>query len=514
MTGIGLRQMPDMATESATRWLKRLADLDIRTELFIDGSFVPAQSGEHFLSTSPREGAALAQISAAGDVDVDRAVRSGARAFEAGVWAGADPGHRRAVLLRFAELIEANREELALLESIDVGKPISDTLKVDVPLTARTIRWYAEAADKTYDQIAPAPRSALALVTREPLGVVGAVVPWNYALLISSWKIGPALAMGNSVVLKPSEESSLSALLLAQLGSEAGLPDGVLNVVPGLGPVAGAALGRHPLVAKVAFTGSPQVGRQFLSYAAQSNAKQVTLELGGKSPQVVLADVTDLARAASAIAWGIAYNAGQTCNAGSVLIAEASVREEIVARTVEVLASLSVGDPLDEATEIGPLANEKQRDRVGGYLQLAAREGAHFATGGQVGNDHLFVAPAVVENLPPGSRVVREEVFGPVLSVLSATDTADAVRLANAGAFGLAASVWTSDLVTAHTVARALRAGTVWVNTFDASDVITPFGGFKDSGSGRDKSLHALDAYSNWKTTWIDLTEPHAQEPS
>jgi len=501
--------------DGAGGWGARLAATAIRSDLFIDGRFVPALSGERFASVTPRDGTVLTQVAAGSDPDIDRAVRSGARAFDSGIWSAADPADRKAVLLRLVELIESNRDELALLESIDVGKPISDTLAVDVPKTARTIAWYAEAIDKTYDQIAPAPRSVLALVTREPLGVIGAVVPWNYSLLISSWKIAPALAMGNSVVLKPSEESSLSVLLLAQLAAEAGVPSGVFNVVPGLGPVAGAALGRHPLVAKIAFTGSPEVGRRFLAYAAESNAKQVALELGGKSPQIVLADAPDLARAAKAIAWGIAYNAGQTCNAGSLLITEPSVRDELLELTAAVARSIVLGDPLEAATQIGPLVNARQRDRVAGYLELAGNEGGRFLVGGTSSTDHLFVEPAIVDGLTADSRVVREEIFGPVLTVLTAEDAPDAVRIANSGAYGLAASVWTGSLVRAHSIARSLRAGTVWVNTFDASDVITPFGGFKNSGSGRDKSLHALDAYSNWKTTWIDLTDPEpAQEPS
>lgn len=491
----------------AIDWVSRASSLQPRQDAFIGGRFWPAASGERYADRTPRDGAVLAEVAACGAEDVDRAVRSAHDAFTSGVWADADPGERKRVLLRFADLIAEHREELALLESLDVGKPISDTLAVDVPGAARTLRWYGEAIDKTYDEIAPAPRSALALITREPLGVIGAVVPWNYPLIISSWKIGPALAAGNSVVLKPAEDSALSALLLAELGSRAGLPDGVLNVVPGFGPVAGAALGRHELVAKIAFTGSPAVGRRFLTYAGQSNGKQVSLELGGKSAQVVLGDVADLDAAASAVAWGIYYNAGQTCNAGSLLVTVPAIRDEMLDRVAAVAKELVVGDPLEPATQVGPLVSARQRDRVLGYLDTAREEGGRFLIGGPQapGNAGMFVAPTVIDGVAAGARVAQEEIFGPVLVHVGAADPDEAVRVANGTRYGLAASVWTRDVATAHRVARKLRAGTVWVNTFDASDVITPFGGFGESGSGRDKSLHALDACTALKTTWINL---------
>ncbi|HLI45121.1 MAG TPA: aldehyde dehydrogenase family protein [Acidimicrobiales bacterium] len=474
---------------------------------------MPALSGERFAAVAPMDGRVLAEVAACAEADVDRAVRAAYQAFEQGRWSRAHPRDRKATLLRFSQLVRERLEELALLESLDVGKPIGDALAVDVPGAARTIEWYAEAIDKLYGEVAPTARSALAMVTREPLGVVGAVVPWNYPLIIGSWKIAPALAAGNSVVLKPSEEASLSALLLARLASEAGIPDGVFNVVPGQGPVAGAALGRHQLVARIAFTGSPEVGRRFLGYAAESNGKEVSLELGGKSPQIVLADVADLDVAAEAVVWGICYNAGQTCNAGSILVTVPEVREKLLTLVAERASRLVVGDPLDPLTQMGPLVNRRQHERVCGYLKLAAEEGGRFLSpldprSGAIeeGGSSLYVLPTIIDGVKPSARVAQEEIFGPVLVHVAADDTDHAVAIANGTRYGLAASVWTSDLRTAHVVARELRAGTVWVNTFDASDVITPFGGFKDSGFGRDKSLHAIDAFTALKTTWISLS--------
>lgn len=499
----------ELLTRSHEEWRKAADQLACDTRLFIDGAGTDAASGETFASVSPRDQAVLAQVSAAGPEDVDRAVRSARAAFDDGRWRNLDPKERKRILLRWADLIVAHAEELALLDTLEMGKPITESVRIDVVKAAETIAWYAEAIDKTYDEIAPTPHSALALITREPLGVIGVVVPWNYALMIASWKLGPALATGNSVVLKPAEQTSLGALLLARLATQAGLPDGVFNVVPGRGEVAGQALGRHPEVDKIAFTGSAEVARLFQVYAGESNGKQVSVEAGGKSPQLVLADA-DLAAAASAVAWGIFYNAGQTCNAGSRVVVHSSVKDRLLAEIVKVTeATFTVGDPLDPETVMGPIVDTAQLDKVLGYIALGQQEGATVALGGgRAASDSggNFLVPTVLDGVANDSRIAQEEIFGPVLSVITFDgDVDEGIDIANTTDFGLVASVWTRDISVAHKAARALRAGTVWINTFDASDVITPFGGFKATGAGRDKSLHALDAYTALKTTWIDL---------
>ncbi|AXI80365.1 aldehyde dehydrogenase [Peterkaempfera bronchialis] len=501
---------PDPVTALARReeLEKRFAALTPATRLHIGGQQLDAADGAVFDRVSPRDGRVVARVAAGGAEDVDRAVASARRAFDSGRWSGLHPRRRRAVLQRLARLVEEHAEELALLESVDMGKPYTDALAVDLRVTVQALDFYAEAADKRYDEVAPTGPDTLATITREPLGVVGAVVPWNFPLMMAVWKVAPALAAGNAVVLKPAEQSPLTALRFAALATEAGVPDGILNVVPGFGPTAGAALGRHPDVDALTFTGSGEVGRLFMGYSAESNLKQVSLELGGKSPQVVLEDAPDLAVVARAVAGGIFFNQGEVCSAGSRLLVHRSVRDELLELVVEAARQTVVGDPLDPRTQVGALVEEKHLERVLGHVRGAVEDGARTVLGGNqvlAETGGCYLEPTVFDQVDPGMRIARQEVFGPVLSVIGFEDAEEAVRIANGTDYGLAAAVWTRDLSTAHRMSRAIRAGTVWVNCFDESDITVPFGGYAQSGFGRDKSLHALEKYTQLKTTWIKL---------
>ncbi len=495
--------------QKAVDWHQRAAALAPRTNAYIDGRYVPAASGATFPCVNPATGKPIVQVASCEAADIDRAVAGARRAFESGHWSRRAPAARKKVLLRFAELIRKHREELALTESVDMGKPISDALKIDIPAAANCIAWYAEAIDKVYDEVAPTPHESIALITREPAGVVGAIVPWNFPLLMACWKLGPALATGNSVVLKPSEKSPLTALRVAELAAEAGLPEGVLNVVPGFGYTAGEALAMHMDVDCIAFTGSTRVGKMMLEYAGRSNMKRVWLECGGKAPNVVLGDVADLERAAEAAAYGIFFNQGEMCSAASRLIVHESVRETLVEKIVEVGRTMTPGDPLDPKTRLGAIVDQVQLNTVLGFIESGRRDGAELRFGGnraRIESGGYFVEPTVFDKVTMQMKIAREEIFGPVLSAIGFTDVEDAVRIANDVSYGLTAAVWSRDITTAHRVARRLRAGTVYVNCYDADDITVPFGGFKQSGNGRDKSLHAMDKYTELKTTWIDLS--------
>ena len=461
---------------------------------------------ETFASTAARDGTVLADVASCGARDIDRAVAVSRRSFEKGAWRNTAPRQRKQVLLRLVSLMGEHQEELGLLDTLNMGKPIRDSVPGEVVSAMTCIEYFAESVDKWYGAVAPSPAGTLATITHEPIGVVGAVVPWNYPLLMAAWKLGPALSVGNSVVLKPAEQSPLSALRLAELAAEAGLPDGVLNVVPGFGETAGQALGRHMDVDKLAFTGSTEVGKLFLRYAGESNMKRLSLECGGKSPQIVLSDKQDLETVAREVANGIFVNAGQVCNAGSLLIADRRIKDGLVELIAKHAEALNVGDPLDPCTEMGPVVNQQQLQNIVGHVDRATAEGASARTGGRKILEETggaYLEPTVLDDVSPDWDVARQEIFGPVLTVLPFGELEQAVSMANSSTYGLAAAVWTDNVDRAHAVAGALRAGTVWVNCFDTSDITVPFGGVKQSGFGRDKSMYALSEYTDVKTTWL-----------
>jgi gamma-glutamyl-gamma-aminobutyraldehyde dehydrogenase len=488
-------------------WQEKAATLAIEGRAFIDGEYRSAENGRTFDCVSPIDGKVLAKVADCGEADVNGAVRAARRAFDAGVWSQLNPRQRKAKLLKWAALMREHLDELALLETLDAGKPIGDTTSVDVPGAAYCVEWFAEAIDKVGGEVAPADHHLVGLVTREPLGVVAAVVPWNFPILMASWKFGPALAAGNSVVLKPSEKSPLTAIRVAQLAHEAGIPAGVFNVVPG-GGEPGKLLALHQDVDCLAFTGSTNVGKLIMQYAGQSNLKRVWLELGGKSPNIVLPDCPDLDRAAKTAAGAIFYNMGEMCTAGSRLLVHRDIKDVFLDKLVAAARGYTPGNPLDPKTSMGAIVDQIQLDRVLGYIEAGRAEARLLHGGARVQQESggFYIEPTVFDVPKHDAKIAREEIFGPVLSVITFDTIDEAVQIANDSDYGLAAAVWTSNLTTAHDVSRRLRAGTVWVNCYDeGGDMNFPFGGYKQSGNGRDKSLHALEKYTELKSTLVRL---------
>ncbi len=489
-------------------WHDKAEALSFRTQAFINGHFVDSVSGDTFEIINPATGHLLAHVARCTDKDVELAVNAARQAFESRVWCGLPPAERKAILLNYAKLIDEHKEEFALLESLDMGKPISDAMGYDAPATARCIQWNAEAIDKVYDEVAPVTEGALALVTHEALGVVAAIVPWNFPTVMAAWKIGPALATGNSVIVKPSEKSPLTAILLADLAKQAGIPDGVFQVLPGFGHEAGQALALHNDVDCITFTGSTAVGKKLLSFAGESNLKRAFMECGGKSPHIVNHDVKDIEKAAATAASAICYNQGEVCTAGSRLLVHSSIKDEFIELVKKYMANWQPADPLESGTRVGAIVDAAQYERVLSYIDIGQTEGATLAYGGKpaMGNtDGFFIQPALFTDVTPNMRIYKEEIFGPVLCVTSFDSIDEAIQLANDSEYGLAAGIWTSDMSTAIKCSRALRAGTVFVNNWDGGDMTMPFGGYKQSGNGRDKSLHALHKYTEVKSTWIEL---------
>lgn len=485
------------------------ADIRFPTEPFIGGAFRKPNAGRTMETVNPATGEVLTQISACDASDVDDAVAAARAAFDDGAWSRLHPGERKAVLLKLAQLIEENQTELAVLESLESGKPISECVLTDLPETIGTIQWHAEAIDKLYDQMSPANADGIGLITREPLGVVGCVLPWNFPLMMLAWKIGPALAGGNSVLVKPAEQTSMTALRIAELALEAGIPAGVLNVLPGLGPDVGEPMGRHPGIEALSFTGSTEAGRLFLEFSAKSNLKKVILECGGKNPAVVLSDADNLDGVAEHVVFAALWNMGQNCTANSRLIVHKDIADTVLAKVKAEIKNWHTGDPLDPVNQLSAIISQEQYDKILGYIKLAKDQGAKVVSGGKAIelNGGLFIEPTLFAGVTPDMTIAQEEVFGPVFAMMVVDSDEDAIKLANDTCYGLQASLFTSNVTKAHRYGRALQAGTVSVNCYGEGDITTPFGGYKLSGfGGRDNSLMAHDQYTDTKTIWIDIS--------
>lgn len=487
----------------------KASTLCFKSQAFINGQYVNAQSGKTFDCLNPATGKLLAKVAACDDQDINKAVHAARAAFEAGVWSERSPAERKQILLKFADLIEQHQFSLAVLETLDTGKPIVDSINVDVPASIKSIRWYAEVIDKIYGQIAPTANDVVALISREPVGVVGIVTPWNYPLYLACSRIAPALAAGNSIVIKPAEQAPLSTIYIAELASEAGIPDGVLNVVPGMGEEAGKALGLHGDVDSISFTGSTEVGKLFLRYSSDSNMKRISLECGGKSPNIVLSDCGDLDKAAIASVGEVFVNQGQVCCAPTRLLIQRDIKEQFLEKLINAGKKFQPDNPLHPQTIMGAIIDEVQTNKIITYIESGKSDGAQVVLGGQRIHENTggyFITPTIFDNANNSMRIAREEIFGPVLTILTFDHIEEAIKIANDTHYGLAASVWTQNINKAHNMAKALRAGIVSINSINSGDITTPFGGFKQSGLGRESSLHALDHYTEIKTTWIELS--------
>jgi 4-(gamma-glutamylamino)butanal dehydrogenase len=498
-------------TKTVQEWSDYAASLTWPKAMIIDGKPVAAHDDSYVPLVTPRDGSTVTQVPYATADEMELAVSAARRAFDEGPWPRMAPKQRKELMLAWVALMEKHRTELATMLSVEMGKPIADAWGIELRALINTYRWYAEMADKELDEISNVGEDALALITREPVGVVAVVTPWNFPLTLSAWKIAPALAVGCTVVHKPADLTPLTAVRIAELAVEAGIPAGVFNVLPGRGSVIGKGLGLHRAVDSLAFTGSTEVGRAYMEYAAQSNLKRVWLELGGKSANIILPDAPDLQEAIDTAAWGIFFNSGQMCTAPSRLIVHQDVAEEVIAGVLKAAQNFTPGDPFDTATKMGPLASSSRRAEVQAHVDRALTDGSTLALGGHSVElsaplaGGAYYEPTVFINVNPDSALAQEEVFGPVLSVTTVKNEEEAIRVANNSDYGLAAGLWTADVSKVHRIARQIRAGTVWVNCYEEGDLTVPFGGFKMSGNGRDKSRHALDKYTELKTTYIKL---------